>query len=298
MFSREAKNKVKPKEGRRGKKSFKAAWETLLASQAPPKADKSPSRTRRGVSFRRGWQQDDSSLSSDTENYYDKLNSSVHRSTNGSLKLSGSFSKGSEVDDLWASSARAPRNGSPVRGGGVQTSPIDGEFQLHASYPPVPEELVTRILEGEYITFRELLPESLQGGNSNTNKKLIGQDNERIEDVSKWVDCMALYIAISSSKRPECARGMLAYLTIVTRLARESQDKRAWQRYDVAFRRKAFLTRLEDWGGVDENLWVFACSGDARKALLCKPCLSVAHDAESCPIENAKRKSTKRRGKW
>lgn len=298
MFSREAKNRVEPRGKRKGKKSFRAAWETLLTSQNPPKSEKSPSQSR-GVMFKRGWQHD-SSESSDTENYYDKLNSSVHCSTNGSLNLSGSFSKATEVDDIWTSSARVLKNGSPDSRGGVKNSPIEGDFQLHAGYPPVPEELITKILQGEYVNFQDLLPESLEGEKSNVRKLLIDQNTERIEDISKWVDCMALYIAISSSIRPQCVRGMLAYLTIVTRLARESQDKRAWQRYDVAFRRKAFLTSLADWGHVDENLWVFACSGDARKALLCKPCLSVAHDTESCPIEDVRRKAglSKKRGLW
>ena len=304
MFSREAKNRVDPnnktKNGRiKGRKSFRAAWETLLASQTQSSTEKKGLQSGR-VRFRRGRFQDESPDSSDTE-YYDRLNTSVH-STNGSVNLSGSYSKSKDLESIWTSSARRLKDANPSNSFETKTLPIEGEFQFHARYPPIQENLVSKICEGEYVNFQELLPENLADEYQKSNRQLV-DDTERIEDITKWVDCLAVYIAIYSSVNPQRVRDMLAYQSNVTKLYRESQDKKAWQRYDVAFRRRAFLKGLKDWSAVDENLWIFACSRDARKPLLCKPCLSVAHDMESCPlnarnITRKKAEMTKKRGLW
>lgn len=293
MFSREKKVKVDPagtntKKGRKGKNS-KAAWETLLASS--PNGTVGNGRSQLGSEKRNGyphvqWSDEDE----DDDDEYDRYNTSI--TPNASLNFSGSRSK--SFESLWKAAAEGRSNSSLHRSFESQPVPI-ANYQVHTGQPPVPKEIVAQIREGKYINFQELLPENL-GKENAKNKKLI-DETERVDEITKWTDCMAAYIAVFTCDYPNRIRDLLAYQGIITRLYRECQDKRAWQRYDVAFRRKASQSGLKDWSAVDENLWIMASSGDARRAVLCKACLSLAHDQASCPL-NPKEESPRRQRSW
>lgn len=198
--------------------------------------------------------------------------------SNGFLKSSemynsNEFSQSNgALDGLWAST-----RGSPSR----PDLTIEGDFQLHPGQPPIPHRLVFKIQQGQYINFQELLPDNLI---SSVTGKRQTDETDRVTDVTKWIDCMAIYIAIVTHSRPERLRDLLIYQCHIMRLIRDSPDKISWQRYDVAFRRKAAQNGMTNWSNVDENLWIMACSADARKAVTCKPCLSIIHDLRNCPI--------------
>ena len=272
MFARE-KVRVDPaktnaKKGKRGK-NFKAAWETLLASQKGP--DWRFASERRGRAPHVQWSDDDDD--DDEWDSYDKFNSSLTPSA--SLNFSGSRSK--SFESLWHSATERSLSNS------FESHAIAVEdFELNTGQPPVPKELVRRILQGKYVNFQQLLPEN-RTVESGKNRKLI-DETERIDDITKWVDCMAIYIAVYTTGHPNRSRDLLMYQRTVTKLYRQGQDKRSWQRYDVAFRRKASQNGIKDWNVVDENLWIMACSKEARRSVLCKACLSLAHDKESCPL--------------
>lgn len=297
MFTREKKVRVDPartntKKGRKGKNS-KAAWETLLASSQNGTTTVGNARIPFGSDRRNGgyphvqWSDDDD------DDDYDKYNTSITPSA--SLNFSGSRSKSFET--LWRSAAAEARtNSSLSRSFESQPVPIE-DFHVHTGQPPVKKKIVAQIREGKYVNFQELLPENL--GKENAKNKMLIDETERIDDVTKWIDCMAVYIAVFTCSYPNRIRDLLAYQGIITRLYRECQDKKAWQRYDVAFRRKASQSGLKDWSTVDENLWIMASSRDARRAVLCKACLSLAHDQASCPLKPKEETSkTPRQRSW
>ena len=291
MFTRE-KVKVDPaktnaKKGRKGKNS-KAAWETLLGTSENSTADNG--RPKMGFEKRNGypqhvqWSDDESD-----DDEYDKYNTSI--TPNASLNFSGSHSK--SFESLWKAAAEARSSSSLNRSFESRPVPI-ADYQVHTGQPPVPKEIVKQIREGKYVNFQELLPENLDKENV---KNRFVDETERVDEVTKWTDCMAAYIAVFTCDYPNRIRDLLAYQGIITRLYRECQDKRAWQRYDVAFRRKASQNGLKDWSTVDENLWIMASSRDARRAVLCKACLSLAHDQSSCPL-NPKEESPRKQRSW
>lgn len=295
MFTRE-KARVDPartntKKGRKGKNS-KAAWETLLASSQNGRSSVGNARIPFGSEKRNGhphvqWSDDD-----DDDDEYDKYNTSITPSA--SLNFSGSRSKSFET--LWRSAATEARaNSSLSRSFESQPAPVE-DFHVHTAQPPVPKEFVAQIREGKYVNFQELLPENL--GKENVKNKMLLDETERVDDITKWIDCMAAYVAVFTSVYPNRIRDLLAYQGIITRLYRECQDKKAWQRYDVAFRRKASQNGLRDWSTVDENLWIMASSRDARRAVLCKACLSLAHDQASCPLKPKEETKTPRQRSW
>lgn len=296
MFTRE-KVKVDPpktnaKKGRKGKTS-KAAWETLLASSSPNGTAGNARSQLRGSEKRNGyshvqWSDDENSDNDDDE--YDKYNTSI--TPNASLNFSGSHSK--SFENLWKAAAEGRSSSSLNRSFESKPVPI-ADYQVHTGQPPVPKEIVKQVREEKYVNFQELLPENLE--KENAKNKAFVDETERVDDITKWTDCMAAYIAVFSCDYPNRIRDLLAYQGIITRLYRECQDKRAWQRYDVAFRRKASQSGLKDWSTVDENLWIMASSRDARRAVLCKACLSLAHDQASCPL-NPKEESPRRQRSW
>ena len=294
MFTRE-KVKVDPaktttKKGRKGKSS-KAAWETLLSSSQNGSAGnvngRPTSPNKRNGYPHVQWSDDDDD---DDDDEYDRYNTSI--TPNASLNFSGSRSK--SFESLWQAAANRRSNSSLNRSFESQHVPIS-DYQVHTGQPPVPKEIVAQIREGKYVNFQELLPENLVKENANS-KKFV-DETERVDDVTKWTDCMATYIAVFTCDYPNRIRDLLAYQGIITRLYRECQDKRAWQRYDVAFRRKASQNGLNDWSKVDENLWIMASSRDARRAVLCKACLSLAHDQASCPL-NPEEESPRKQRSW
>lgn len=293
MFTRE-KVKVDPaktnsKKGRKGKKS-KAAWETLLASSENGNAGNSRSQLgsvkRNGYPAHVQWSDDED----DDEDEYDKYNTSITPTT--SLNFSGSHSK--SFESLWKAAAEG-RSKSPLNRS-FESRPVPiADYQVHTGQPPVPKEIVKQIREEKHVNFQELLPENLDKENAK-NKRFV-DETERVDDITKWTDCMAAYIAVFTCDHPNRIRDLLAYQGIITRLYRECQDKRAWQRYDVAFRRKASQSGLKDWSTVDENLWIMASSRDARRAVHCKACLSLAHDQTSCPL-NPKEEAQRKQRSW
>ena len=295
MFTREKVKvdsaKTNAKKGRKGKTS-KAAWETLLASSSQNGTVGNERSQLRGSAEKRNgyshvqWSDDDD----DDDDDYDRYNTSI--TPNASLNFSGSHSK--SFENLWKAAAEG-RSSSPLhRSFEYKPVPI-ADYQVHTGQPPIPKEIVKQIREGKYVNFQELLPESLD--KENAKNKTFVDETERVDDITKWTDCMAAYIAIFTCDYPNRIRDLLAYQGIITRLYRECQDSRAWQRYDVAFRRKASQSGLKDWSVVDENLWVMASSRDARRAVLCKACLSLAHDQASCPL-NPKEETPRRQRSW
>lgn len=276
MFTRE-KVRVNPVRSKT-KKSYKgntskAAWETLLAS-SKNHASKGEGRSRawRGSEMTNGfahiqWSDDDDDEDdNDAKDNDDKFKTPITPSA--SFIFSESHTK--SFENLWRSAAAEARVNSSL------------EFHMHPGQPPVPKQIVGQICEGKYINFQELLLENL--GKEDAKNKILIDETERVDDITKWIDCMAIYIAVYTSHYPNRIRDLLAYQGIITRLYRDCQDKKAWQRYDVAFRRKAFQTSLRDWSTVDENLWIMSSSQGARRAVLCKACLSLTHNQASCPL--------------
>ena len=296
MFTREKKRvdpaRTNTKRGRKGKNS-KAAWETLLSTSHNGSSTLVNGKVSFGADKRSGYPHVQWSDDDDDDDDYDKYNTSI--TPNASLNFSGSRSK--SFESLWRSaSAQARSNTSLSRSFESQAMPVE-DFYMHTAQPPVPKEVVKQIQEGNYINFQELLPENL--GRENAKNKVLIDETERVDDITKWIDCMATYVAVFTCSDPNRIRDLLAYQGIITRLYRECQDKKAWQRYDVAFRRKASQNGLRDWSTVDENLWIMASSRDARRAILCKPCLSLAHDQNSCLLKPKEEVSkTSRQRSW
>ena len=310
-------NKVQPKSAgkKKGKNKFKAAWESLVASDTDEKT-KSPNKpkdrrflakvvndnddTGSEVSFdgdrSRSYAFTPSPNASSRFQRYERgyvdpsrsLDSSSHaalaKSFDNSQRLNQSMNQlntsrsAEEFNPDYLSASQSSFNLKDY-----MTDAQKGSFIVNPTQPPVYHRLVAMIQGDMYVDFRDLLPEYRSSPLGNTSKDLQENDG-RVDDIVKWIDCMTIYISVYTQIHPRRIWDLLAYQLNVTRLFKESPDQRAWQRYDVAFRRKAAQSGIKDWSGVDEQLLVLAMSKDGRKGITCKPCMSFSHPPTSCPF--------------
>ena len=138
---------------------------------------------------------------------------------------------------------------------------------------------------------RELLPESWRSeeGSSTCCRMARPKRGGLITDLSLWTECFSLLAAVITSKYPDKAPHLMAYLRTITRASRNYEDL-AWASYDAAFRRQAANRSTFDWSQVDTTLFNEAFTGRARLLPRCPYCLSDTHRGGECqygPHEDA-----------
>ena len=75
-----------------------------------------------------------------------------------------------------------------------------------------------------------------------------------VHDILTWVECFNSYIAVLTSFRPERARDLLAYMTLIIHIAKQFPG-RWWYNYDRAFRLEATASNLINWTQINSDLY-------------------------------------------
>ena len=75
-----------------------------------------------------------------------------------------------------------------------------------------------------------------------------------VHDILTWVECFNSYIAVITSFRPERARDLLAYMTLIIHIAKQFPG-RCWYNYDRAFRLQATASNLINWTQINSDLY-------------------------------------------
>ena len=91
-------------------------------------------------------------------------------------------------------------------------------FILSEGLPPIPHNLVSRILQGEYVDMEELLRDNLEvqrcSSSQLTGSSSSGSSPSRrrrdFPDLLSWVQCFGTYVAIVTNKQPERMCPLLA----------------------------------------------------------------------------------------
>ena len=110
-------------------------------------------------------------------------------------------------------------------------------------FPTIPHRLAQHIWDLEFVEMEDFLPlnriiqalESLEGASSLPGS-LPQQQGRRVLDISTWVRCFTLYIAVMSQKMPDLVPSMTAYLHTVVKLE-QSVGGMSWFQYDWKARR-------------------------------------------------------------
>ena len=127
----------------------------------------------------------------------------------------------------------------------------------------------------EFLCLQLLAPGQCPGSLPRPRKKPV-------TDILTWIECCSVMAAVVTSKYPEKAPQLFSYLRMIIR-ATQTFEGPAWVSYDSQFRRKAALLKSWDWGSID--LGLYECfTGRAKIKVLCKHCLSDAHNDQQCPL--------------
>ena len=74
------------------------------------------------------------------------------------------------------------------------------------------------------------------------------------------------------------------YRYMTKAMAQQEHSGNAWQRYDIALRKKAANKRLTKWSDIDPTLWNRAFSVQSRQAPFCSICMDATHATTACPL--------------
>ena len=150
--------------------------------------------------------------------------------------------------------------------------------------PPVPGRLVERIRKWEFLEMYELLPELLtdqKGGEGGARQTSRARGWKRVQEVSVWLQCFAVFVGVVVKSAPDAVPGLMAYMVSVIRASQEYEGA-AWVAYDAAFRRQAAATGQRDWSKINTSLYTICFTGKARRSQRCDNCLSAAHKTAEC----------------
>ena len=124
---------------------------------------------------------------------------------------------------------------------------------------------MTQILAYQFTEMADLLPDNLGNPTSGTlfpYRKLLDCAHDKhavaktsdFHDILTWVECFNSYIAVITSFRPERARDLLAYMTLIIHIAKQFPG-RCWYNYDRGFRLQATASNLINWTQINSDLY-------------------------------------------
>ena len=165
------------------------------------------------------------------------------------------------------------------------TAPKAGT-KISDGLPPVPEKLVAKIRRGEFVELHELLPECLAESTDSTGPIPRSRARKRLNDISVWLQCFALYVGVLASSKPALVPDLMAYMISIIRASQEFEGS-AWTVYDDAYRCQAAAAGDQwQWSQVNPSLYTICFTGKAKRTGRCERCLSAAHKTEECSLPN------------
>ena len=153
---------------------------------------------------------------------------------------------------------------------------------------PVPEKLVTKITNLEFVEMRELMPETWL--REEEDSKLMAWPRRRpapVTDILQWLSCYAVMVGVLSRVYPTMVPEFMAYQTTIIRCYRDFEGL-AWAQYDRAFRRQVAQTKDLHWSRLNTTPYSLCFAGKAKCHIACNFCLSDNHSSESCPENPAR----------
>ena len=165
------------------------------------------------------------------------------------------------------------------------TAPKAGT-KISNGLPPVPEKLVAKIRRGEFVELHELLPECLAESMDSTGPIPRSRARKKLNDISVWLQCFALYVGVLASSKPALVPDLMAYMISIIRASQEF-ERSAWMVYDDAYRRQAAAAGDQwQWSQVNPSLYTICFTGKVKRTGRCERCLSAAHKTEECSLPN------------
>ena len=164
---------------------------------------------------------------------------------------------------------------------------------LSPALPPIPAKLVEKILKGENLELKELLPDNvalrkkLDEVNIGGNPQVCAlPSSSRLRDISdplSWVFCYLSFMAVKTPNQE--TRDLIAYAQIIIELARKHPGL-GWYTYDNLFRQQLNAGAGVKWNEVNPSLMaatVLASRG-SEGSRICPHCMASDHSANECAL--------------
>ena len=129
----------------------------------------------------------------------------------------------------------------------------------------VPQRLVKKILNGDFVIMSELLPDSwwVEEMNIQLPNQKGGPRHGLVTDILIWLECFATLASVITSKHPDKAPHLFAYTRTIVRASRNFEGL-AWVSYDTNFKRQVANQKSWDWGNIDPAMFNEAFCGRAK----------------------------------
>ena len=167
----------------------------------------------------------------------------------------------------------------------ARSEPKPSRYLVAKGLPTLPMKTVERVWNMEYVEMEEFLPaprslrlaeqdksasslqESLVGALNHFQVMQQQKGQRRVMDITTWVRCFTLYIAVMAKKAAEVVPCMVAHLHTVLRLHQKASHRLAWLEYDIQFRMEIAAS--------DERSWT---CGDPWQYISCLPGVETVSD--------------------
>ncbi|XP_046577623.1 uncharacterized protein LOC124285442 [Haliotis rubra] len=153
------------------------------------------------------------------------------------------------------------------------SSPQSLQSQLPLTYPVevigshVKEAVRQKILNGEYVDFRNLLPSDNQPLDDHVPLRLVSDSNGQVLfkpyeshtarplTISAWTTAFHIFMGIYVSKHADRVQELLSYAETI-RGAAFKHGGDSWATYDYHLRHKMARDPARSWGKIDGDLWL------------------------------------------
>ena len=163
-----------------------------------------------------------------------------------------------------------------------------------AGLPSIPKKLVEQIQAGQYVDFGELppakgrtrpLPSQEEGHIVVVRAEDLTGTRKLIPDLATWLQCFAIYMAVSADKEPDRTSNLLAYMVTIAKTS-VKYSWPSWVVYDQNFRQEAADNGLKDWSKVEPNIYTQCFTNAAVSSeKWCNNCQSIDHSSNNCPLQ-------------
>ena len=136
-------------------------------------------------------------------------------------------------------------------------------FLAASGLPTVPQKLAQRIWELDFVEMEGFLPsnrtvQALEiSGLAREGTVFQVPQACRVADITSWIRCFTLYVAVMAKQKPDLVASMLAHLHTVIKVE-QSVGGLAWLQYDWRTRKELCAAASLAWG--KQNPWqLLAC---------------------------------------
>ena len=181
-----------------------------------------------------------------------------------------------------------PQQAAPLSTAPAQVMVPAGLYLGHGVMP-LPQRLLTKILNLEFIEMQDLLPEAWLALTDDETVKCCstsaaGGRKRRppVTNIFTWLQGFASLTSALSTKYPAMVPEFMAYQSTIIKCYKD-YDGLGWVQYDRAFRRQVAITKNLNWSHINGTLYSLCFAGKAKRSAICIYCLSDNHTSEKCP---------------